>query len=209
MPVLVVVAATVWIGAPKMAYILSLIAVGGIGTQINAILDNFIYVGDNSYSETTRLAAWGIIIKMINVNPFFGLGPANYSFYTPLFPILGWNVQFNSHNNYVDIIAQTGILGIFCFLWVFWEVGRLGWRMILRVRKMEAGFAQAYVYGVTGGLVATVAAAMLGDWFLPYVYNITIRGMRASMLPWLFFGGLIALNHLLDQQEQAGVTSDS
>lgn len=209
MPTLIVFAAVLWVGAPKLAYIVSLVAVAGIGTQMNAILDNFIYVGDNSYSETTRLAAWGIIIKMTEVNPFFGLGPANYSFYTPLFPILGWNVQFNSHNNYVDIIAQTGILGTLCFLWIFWEMGRLGWRMTLRVRKMEQGFVSAYVYGVSGGLVATVVAAMLGDWFLPYVYNITIRGMRASMLPWLFFGGLIALNHILDRLEQAELASDS
>jgi len=81
--------------------------------------------------------------------------------------------------------------------------------MILRVRKMEASFEQAYVYGVIGGFVATVVAAMLGDWVLPYVYNITIRGMRASMLPWLFFGGLIALNYILDQLEQAELVSDS
>ena len=208
MPALIVVASVLWVGAPKLAYIVSLLAAAGIGSQINTILETFIYVGDNAYSETTRLAAWGIIIKMIDVNPLFGLGPANYSFYTPLFPILGWNVQFNSHNNYVDIIAQTGILGTICFLWTFWEVGRVGWRLILKVRDME-GFVPAYVYGVSGGLVTTVVAAMLGDWVLPYVYNITIRGMRASMLPWLFFGGLIALNYILDRQEQAEVATDS
>jgi hypothetical protein len=38
---------------------------------------------------------------------------------------------------------------------------------------------------------------MLGDWVLPYVYNITIRGMRAAMLPWLFLGGLLALEQMI------------
>jgi O-antigen ligase len=58
-----------------------------------------------------------------------GVGFANYSFYTPLFPILGWYVQFNSHNNYVDIIAQVGILGLLCLIWLFIEIGRVSWRV--------------------------------------------------------------------------------
>jgi hypothetical protein len=47
-----------------------------------------------------------------------------------------------------------------------------------------------------------MASGVLGDWVLPYVYNITIRGMRASILPWLFFGGLIAINRILDHQRK-------
>ena len=33
----------------------------------------------------------------------------------------------------------------------------------------------------------------LGDWFLPFVYNIGIAGFRASVLGWLFLGGLLAM----------------
>jgi hypothetical protein len=42
-------------------------------------------------------------------------------------------------------------------------------------------------------------AGMLGDWFLPFVYNIGIAGFRSSILPWLFFGGLVTIDHLLSQ----------
>jgi len=34
---------------------------------------------------------------------------------------------------------------------------------------------------------------MLGDWILPFLYNIGLMGFRASILFWLFTGGLIAL----------------
>jgi O-antigen ligase len=164
-------------------------------TKMQAILDEFIYIGDNSYSETTRLEAWRIIGEIVKVSPFFGLGPANYSYYTSLFPILGWYVQFNSHNNYVDIVAQTGIIGLLCFIWFIFEVMRFSWRVYKMVPK--GGFLYAYVVGTFGGLTATFVAGMLGDWFLPYVYNATIRAMRTSIFPWLFLGGLVAVEQIL------------
>ena len=34
---------------------------------------------------------------------------------------------------------------------------------------------------------------MLCDWLLPFVYNITLNGLRASTFGWLFLGGLLAL----------------
>jgi len=200
LPASVALVAIVWIARPRLAYVLTLVGGFVVATQMTAILENLIYVGDNVYSETTRLEAWRIIFEITSVNPLLGTGFANYSFYTPLFPILGWYVQFNSHNNYVDIIAQTGILGLLCLLWLYAEIGRVGWRLYLMVRDEDDWFVRAYVYGVLGGFVATVMSGMLGDWVLPYVYNITIRGMRASMLPWLFLGGLLAIEQILIRQ---------
>lgn len=191
----------VWVARPRVAFGLSLVGVAAMATQFQAIADRFLYVGDNEYSQVTRLEAWRIIGEIVQVNPILGLGPANYSFYTPLFPIMGYFVQFNSHNNYVDMIAQTGILGLLCFLWFAWEIGKVAWR--LRARVPKGGFMAAYVYGAMGGYVATMIAGMLGDWVLPYVYNITIRGLRASLLGWLFLGGLLAIEQILNKREAA------
>ena len=94
---------------------------------------NLVITGDNEYSLMTRLEAWRIIWQIIKVNPILGLGPANYYWFTPLYPILGYSVSFNSHNNYVDIIAQTGLLGLACFIWFALETGWLGWRLSLKM----------------------------------------------------------------------------
>lgn len=150
-------------------------------------------IQSDEYSVLTRVEAWRLIAKIVKLNPVLGLGPANYSWYTPLFPILGYSVQFNSHNQYVDLLAQTGLLGLGCFLWFAWEVGRLGWRLRTSVPE---GFATAYVYGALAGLAGTLVAGMLGDWFLPYVYNVTLSGMRSSLFGWLFLGGLVALQRM-------------
>jgi O-antigen ligase len=199
LPPLVAAVAVLWAGAPRLGLLATL--AGGV----LAVLDprpivDLLLIGDNQYSLTSRLEAWRIVGEIVKVNPLLGLGPANYHWYTPLFPILGWYVTFNSHNNYVDIVAQTGLLGLACFLWFAWAVGRLAWRLRTRV---PAGFARAYVCGAFGGLAGTLAAAVLGDWVLPFIYNVGLTGFRASVLGWFFLGGLVALEQIAHQQSHA------
>ena len=149
------------------------------------------------YSYSTRVEAWMLIIDMVKVNPILGLGPANYYWYTPLFPIRGYAVQFNSHNQFIDLYAQIGIAGLAVFMWFVAEIGALG----LRLRnKVEEGFPKAYVYGAIAGLVGTLAACMLGDWFLPFVYNVGYNGFQGAVLGWLFLGGLVVIEQISQKE---------
>jgi O-Antigen ligase len=154
-------------------------------------------IGSDAYSWSTRLDAWRIVIQIIKADPILGLGFGNYHFYTPLIPIRGYFVQFNSHNQYIDLAAQTGLIGLGCILWFFWEVGKLGWWLRERVPE---GFPQAYVYGALGGLAGTLFAGFLVDWFLPFVYNIGLGGFRASILAWVFLGGLVTIEQIINRQ---------
>jgi hypothetical protein len=155
-------------------------------------------VATDEYSISTRFDAWSIMAQIIRISPIIGLGFANYYWYTPLFPIRGYAVSFNSHNNYVDIVAQMGVIGLVCFLWLMVELGWLGWR--LRT-KAPSGFARAYVYGALGGLAGMVVAGMLGDWVLPFFYNVGLNGFRSSMLGWLFLGGLVSIEQIVMSQK--------
>jgi len=150
-------------------------------------------IASDEYSWGTRVDAWIIVLEISKVSPIFGLGFANYYWYTPLFPIRGFSVSFNSHSQFVDLIAQVGILGLLCFLWIFYEAGRLSWKLM---KQLPDGFARAYSYGVFAGIAGTLAAAFLVDWVLPFVYNIGLPGFRASLLPWIFLGGLVSLENI-------------
>ena len=155
-------------------------------------------VATDEYSIWTRFDAWLIMAQIIKLSPILGLGFANYYWYTPLFPIRGYAVSFNSHNNYVDIVAQTGVVGLICFLWLLWELALLGWRLR---KQVPPGFAEAYVYGAFGGLAAMAVAGMLGDWVLPFFYNLGLNGFRSSMLGWLFLGGLVSIEQMIRRQK--------
>jgi O-antigen ligase len=165
--------------------VITLLSAGFLATQVAAF---------DSYSISTRADAWLIMVQIIKVSPLWGLGFANYYWYTPLFPIRGYAVNFNSHNNYLDIVAQTGLLGLLFFLLFIGYMGWLAWRLR---HEMQSGFSRAYAYAALGGLVAMVVAAMLGDWVLPFFYNIGLNGFRSSVIGWLFLGGLVSLETLV------------
>jgi hypothetical protein len=194
LPSLVCIAAIIGFRSWRAGLALALVGTVSVGYLVAGV------VAQDEYSVATRYDAWLIMAEIIKTNPIWGLGFANYYWYTPLFPIRGYAVSFNSHNNYVDILAQTGLVGLICFLWFLGEVGWLGWRLR---EHMSAGFAQAYVYGALGGLVGTVVAGMLGDWMLPFFYNIGLSGFRSSMLGWLFLGGLVSLEQMARQMEMS------
>lgn len=183
-PPLVAVGAILIIRYPRLGILFGLISI------IPAADFAYGLIEAEQYSFSTRIEAWEILAEIVKVNPILGLGPSNYYFYTPLFPIRGYAVEFNSHNQYVDLLAQVGLLGLIFFVWFLVEIGRLGWRLLPHVKE---GFQKAYVYCVLGGLVATAFAGMLGDWVIPFVYNVGFNGFRASMFAWIFFGGLLAI----------------
>jgi len=196
LPSLVTAVIVLWVGAPRFG--LPITFFSGLLGALNARKLINLVMTEQQYSLITRWEAWKIVVEIIKVSPLLGLGPANYYWYTPLIPILGWYVPFNSHNQYIDIIAQSGLLGFACFLWFVWEMWWLGW--LLRDRVPEGGFEQAYVYGALGGLIGTLTAGMLADWVLPFVYNIGLSGFRVSVLGWIFLGGLVALEQIIGRK---------
>ncbi len=186
-PPLIVIAVLVGLRYPKLA--ITSIPFAAIGFIIFAQRQ----ISSEGWSWGTRLDAWRIVLEVSRVNPVLGLGFANYYWYVTLFNIRGYYVQFNSHSQYVDLIAQTGIVGLICFIWIMVEIGRLAWSLM---QRLPDGFARGYAYGVFAGLVGVLAAAFLVDWVLPFAYNIGLTGFRASILPWIFFGGLISIEQI-------------
>ena len=193
LPAMIAFFVVIWFRYPRFR--IPGLVIGILLVLFNYLIDvDQLLVGGEDYSILTRLAAWRIVLEIVKVNPLLGLGLSNYYWYTPLFPILGYTSYFSSHNNYVDLIAQTGLIGLACFLWLAWQIGRLGWELRSEVPD---GFAKAYVIGALGGLAGTLAAGMLGDWILPFVYNVGMVGMRSSLFAWMFLGGLVALEQIV------------
>lgn len=146
-------------------------------------------------SGASRLVLISRVVGVTMRNPITGLGPASYRFYAGLEPLrfgraLWFHPQINSHNNWVDIFSFGGLLGLGLFGWLAWRIYQFG---IGLTRATPDGFARAYancMVALWGGLLAIM---LLADWVFPFVYNIGFPGFQASILGWLFVGGLAVL----------------
>ena len=205
--------ARAWVSgwAPALAALLLLFllkkpVMGTLVTAGLALVVRFLYPGVWGAVVTdaieggsfARLDAWRGIVQLVGNRWPVGLGLAAYWHYWR--DLVGtWaysatnvvaNPTVNSHNNYVDIFAQMGVLGLGIFLWLAVALWRQGWTIR---HAVPDGFERGYVYGCLAGLVGSLASGMFADWFLPFVYNIGLEGMRVSLLGWVFLGGQVTL----------------
>ncbi len=149
------------------------------------------WVFDYNYqtSGTTRLAAWLRNWQVTREHLLFGTGPAGYAaYYMTYFP----DQAMATHNNYLDVLAQTGLIGMGFFLWFLAALGREIYQIWRWVRESDHQ-ARALVAGLVGGFTGLLVAMGLGDWFLPFPYTQTIAGYRYTVWGWLFAGAAVAM----------------
>ncbi len=65
--------------------------------------------------------------------------------------------------------------------------------MALR-KRYQGNFAEGYVNSMLAAGAAALVIMLLADWILPFVYNIGFEGFQASILLWIFLGGLTVLD---------------
>lgn len=143
--------------------------------------------------DSNRLDIARIIIfdlTLTKTNFFFGAGPAGY---LPVYEYYYPNNAWVSHNNYVDIFAEVGLIGFSLFMWLHLAIFRTGWEQRLH---MPTGFLTGFNYGVLAGFIGTLVAMGLGDWHIPFVYNIGIPGFDFAVYGWLLIGAMLGLRHL-------------
>lgn len=167
---------------------------------LSGLLFSFLYEfagGDAKWAESgaSRLILIRRVVEVTLRNPVTGLGPASYRPYANAEPLqynraVWFSPKISSHNNYIDMFAQTGLLGLGLFAWFLTELGLLGWRLHNKYRE---GFLGGYVNGTIAIWISALAIMLLLDWILPFVYNVGFPGFQASVLIWLFWGGLVAI----------------
>jgi O-antigen ligase len=145
----------------------------------------------------SRIALIGRVLDVTKHSPLLGIGPAAYRAYAAVEPLRYrqtlWRFPMvSSHNNYVDLYSQGGLVALGLWAWGFVEIVRTGLR--LSARELSP-FARGYVAGALAAAAGSAVIMVLADWILPFVYNIGFAGFQASVLVWLFWGGLAALEH--------------
>lgn len=143
-----------------------------------------------------RLDLWLVNLGLVFKHPVFGVGPAGYA---PYYMTYHPTAAMSTHNNYFDVLAQTGFVGLAIFLWMMAAIITIGFKLKRRLEG-NRNFEEAFVNAVVAGLIAAMVSMMLGDWVLPFAYNQTISGFDNAMFTWLYAGGLLALYHRMKKR---------
>ena len=202
--IVTVVLALIWLRWPKirLPFVILLLLLIATGLLFPAIWEFGGGELEWQRSGGSRLVFIERVVDVSMRNPITGLGPAAYRSYASLEPISYGRAFYkvpvvNSHNNYVDIFSQTGVIGLGLFIWFMVEVALLGWRITKRyARGFSAGYANA-ILATSAGIVVIM---LFLDWFLPFVYNVGFPGFQASALVWLFMGGLVSIDNWHSQE---------
>ena len=195
--VLALLAISLW-RSRVLLLVLLLVSAIYVGANLRGV--RAAYSEENRVSGVTRIDAYIHNWRVTSQHLLFGTGPAGYAvYYMTYFP----NEAMATHSNYLDVFAQTGIIGLLAFIAFYLALARTARDLLVRVRK-RFDFAHAFAVGTAGGLVGTVVATGLGDWILPFVYTQTIAGFDYALYTWLMLGAAQALGYILRREESAG-----
>jgi len=169
--------------------LLILLLIGAVVfVAINADTWQKVFDAENAESGETRSEAWNRVFDLIDDHLLLGTGPAGYQFYFTV--RIGGLFQL-SHNNYVDILAQMGIVGLVLFIWMWLAIGWVVWRTFQTVPR------HGFRYGLASALLATylvtLVTMMLGDWITPFPYTQTLAGIDYTIWHWMMPGLAAAL----------------
>jgi O-antigen ligase len=119
-------------------------------------------------------------------HPLLGIGPGNFESYTQ-----SWRV---AHNTYAELGAETGLPGLFIFLWML----GLTLRKIKRIRNLPGFQTHADIRLWTSALWAAMAAYIAGAMFDSTEYN---------LFPYFMVGYICALYQIASVLEGEGNSS--
>jgi O-antigen ligase len=137
-------------------------------------------VTDANYAVLERLAHWVAAERMWASAPWLGVGPGNFNTIYPLVRLPRWDVALgHAHNIYLNVLAETGILGLLAYTCLLVTAGVTVWRRFRRVsrRNDAAGrWFAALAIGVLGVLGHLLTHNL--------VDNIHVQGMVLQLGLW-------------------------
>jgi len=107
-------------------------------------------VTDANWAIIERMAHWWAAIGMFSDLPWSGVGIGNYPVAYAQYALSHWRDPLgHAHNYYLNLAAETGLVGAVAYLLLFVACFAQAWRVIKRAR----GYWRGVALGVLGVLV--------------------------------------------------------
>jgi len=137
-------------------------------------------VTDENFSVVERIAHWTAAQRMWERSPWLGVGAGNYATAYPDVRLPRWEDPLgHAHNIYLNVLGETGLMGLAAFLALWMAVVVWAWRRsrIGQGASLDRRWLAAVAIGVLG-LVAHLSVHNLVD-------NLFVRGMVVYIGLWL------------------------
>jgi hypothetical protein len=191
LPGVLAVALIVYSRSRKLFVVLAVIALIILLVRSDYYINQF-FVNEAGESGYTRLDAWAQNWRITKDHLLFGTGPAGYAvYYMSYFP----DQAMATHNNYLDIVAQTGLVGMALVAWFFIAQLVMAVRLVRRLRGRR-DFYEAMANVSLAGTLACIVIMAFGDWLFPFAYTQTIAGYDYALYNWIFMGFTLAIDRL-------------
>lgn len=157
--------------------------------RLSAVTDNFqifdarsaLLTPDN-WSVVERMAVWQAAWSMFDERPLTGVGAGNFVRLYPDYALRNWkDPQAHAHNFYLNLLSETGVLGLSAFL-VFWlALLAFAAHTVLLARRRTGADDH---YGLALGLAAALFAITIHNLFDHlFVHSMAIQlGLLAGLL---------------------------
>lgn len=106
--------------------------------SVPAVQERFlsIFAGHEDSSNSFRIYVWRAVIEMIQARPILGIGPGNDAFNLvyPFYQEPGYTA-LSAYSIFLEVLVETGIIGLICFLWLVLVTLIQGWLSLQRLRQ--------------------------------------------------------------------------
>jgi len=129
-------------------------------------------ITDANFAVLERLAHWQSGLRMFTDHPWLGVGIGNYAATYSSYALPHWYQALgHAHNIYVNLLAETGLLGALAFavFWLSaaWQVGRIAGKM---TRGDDgAPYRPALAIGVLGTLTYLTVHSVFDNLFVQHM----------------------------------------
>jgi len=141
-------------------------------------------------SNLERINRWQSALRMYNVHPLFGWGPATYQFeYAPFQrtkekTIISTDLgdMGNAHSEYIGPLAESGLIGMLSFIAIMISVLYTGLKVYRKAEHRQTR------------LIALIVTLSLITYFVHGMMNNFLNTDKASVPFWGFIAILVALD---------------
>jgi putative inorganic carbon (hco3(-)) transporter len=97
------------------------------------------FSGRDDSSNNFRINVWMAVIEMVKDRPVLGIGPGNDAFNRvyPRYQQAGYTA-LSAYSILLEILVETGFIGLGCFLWILMVTLTQGWVQIQRLRSIAS-----------------------------------------------------------------------